>query len=161
VVYEGNCNWWWHKWFGGCNYLQRNGYAVTMLEKKTSVGGACTSDTITFDGKSYGYSDGASVFGFMQDFVFEETDLAKRVIVGAPEHPQVVYGPCFLHDDIQQLKQELKTKWNETGDVEAFFDDLDKVRNFLIANFRNATVPTVASACNELGQPVVQEFSYS
>lgn len=144
------------------NYLQRNGYAVTMLEKKTSIGGACTSDEISFAGKSYGYSNGASAFGFMQDFVFEDTGLSKKVVVGAPEHPQVVYfgesEPCFLHDDIQQLKQELTTKWNETGDVEAFFNDLEKVRNFLIANFRNATVPTVAAACNVLGQQFTRRW---
>lgn len=138
------------------NYLQRNGFAVTMLEKKSSVGGACTSDVVSIDGKDYHYSNGASAFGFMQDFVFQETGLADRVIVGAPEHPEVVYfegdkRPCFLYEDIDLLKQEWKNKWQEEGDVEGFFQDLELVRNFLIAKFRQAVVPTLACASNELG----------
>lgn len=138
------------------NYLQRNGFVVTMLEKKSSVGGACTSDVVSIDGKDYHYSNGASAFGFMQDFMFQETGLADRVIVGAPEHPEVVYfegdkQPCLLYEDIDLLKQEWKNKWQEEGDVEGFFRDLEIVRNFLIAKFRQAVVPTLACAANELG----------
>ncbi|MBX9878016.1 MAG: NAD(P)/FAD-dependent oxidoreductase [Candidatus Obscuribacterales bacterium] len=139
------------------NYLQRNGFAVTMLEKKTSIGGACTSDVVSIDGKQYRYSNGASAFGFMQDFVFEETGLAQRVVVGAPEHPEIVYfdgqdESCLLHDDVQMLKQELKQKWSEEGDVEGFIEDMEKVCNFLIANFKSATIPSMTSAVDTLGQ---------
>ncbi len=144
------------------NYLQRNGYAVTMLEKKASIGGACTSDEISFDGKSYSYSNGASAFGFMQEFVFEETGLSKRVTVGAPEHPEVVYfdgcEPCLLYEDIHLLKQELKEKWGEEGNVEGFFDDMSQVRNFLIANFKKGKVPTIAKARRRLGLSLAKRW---
>ena len=144
------------------NYLQRNGYAVTMLEKKASIGGACTSDEISFDGKSYSYSNGASAFGFMQEFVFEETGLSKRVTVGAPEHPEVVYfdgcEPCLLYEDIQLLKQELKDKWGEEGNIEGFFDDMSLVRNFLIANFKKGKVPTIAKARRRLGLSLAKRW---
>lgn len=145
------------------NYLKRNGFAVTMLEKKGSIGGACTSDTISFADRSYSYSNGASAFGFMQDFVFEETGLAGKVTVGTPEHPEIVYfsgesEPCVLYEDVHMLKRELKDKWGEEGDVEGFLHDMDLVRNFLIANFRKAKVPNIAMACEELGPELTRRW---
>lgn len=145
------------------NYLQRSEFAVTMLEKKTSIGGACAADSISIDGKDYGFSNGASAFGFMQDFVFEETGLAERVVVGAPEHPQIVYfdgqsEPCILYDDVLKLKQELFVKWNEKGNVEDFFSELEIVRNFLVSNFRNASVPTIAEARQKLGAQLASRW---
>lgn len=143
------------------NYLQRNGFSVTMLEKKTAIGGACTSDVVSFAGKEYRYSNGASAFGFMQDFVFEETGLAKRVTVGAPVHPEIVYfddEPCFLYEDVQMLKQELKNKWGEEGNIEGFVEDMELVREFLIAGFRSATAPNMDTACEVLGEELTARW---
>ncbi|MBX9724700.1 MAG: NAD(P)/FAD-dependent oxidoreductase [Candidatus Obscuribacterales bacterium] len=138
------------------NYLQKAGNAVYLLEKKANVGGACTFDTLEKDGKIYEYPSAATVLGFMQDFVFEETGLAARLEIREPEHPALVWfedseQPCILFDDIEKLKIEIKTKWNENGNVEGFYSDFERVRQFLIKGYREAKVPTIEQAELELG----------
>ena len=54
------------------NYLQRNGFQVTIVERKARMGGAVSTETFTYEGKKCEFPNGASVFGFMQDFVFQE-----------------------------------------------------------------------------------------
>lgn len=145
------------------NYLQRNGFLVTHLEKKRTVGGACASDVATFGDKKYSYSNGASAFGFMQDFVFEETGLANYISTFTPNHPEVIYyknqeAACFFHEDPAHLKQELLEKWNEQGRVEEFLQHRELVREFLIRNFRAASVPTIELAQHELGAGLTQRW---
>src|SRR5579883_1076419 len=111
------------------NYLQRANNKVTLLERKPHVGGACIYETHTKKSKEYSYPSAATVFGFMQDFVFEETGLSGRLDIRAPQHPAVVWveslkNVCFIHDDIPALKEELRKKWREEGDVEGFYKDL-------------------------------------
>lgn len=139
------------------NYLQRNGYAVTLLERKDNTGGACTFETLELNGKSYDYPSAATVLGFMQDFVFEETGLSKNIELRCPEHPAVVWfqsskEPCFMYSDIEMLKSELRDKWNEQGNVEGFYNDLARVCEFLYEGYRNAHVPTLESARAKLGE---------
>jgi len=138
------------------NYLQRNGYAVTLLEKKPAAGGACTVDSVVFSGVEYQYACGASVLGFMQDFVFRETGLADKLTVYTPQHPAVVYfegddAPCYLYDDVEQRAAETREKWGETGDIRGFARDLDRVVRFLCDGYRKAEVPTIESAEKHLG----------
>ncbi len=138
------------------NYLRKAGYEVYLLEKKANVGGACTFDAIEKDGKIYEYPSAATVLGFMQDFVFEETGLSSKLEIREPEHPALVWfeekeQPCFLFDDMEKLKAELKSKWNENGNIEGFYSDFERVRQFLIRGYRQAKVPTVEQAELELG----------
>ena len=72
------------------NYLARAGFDVTVLERKDHPGGACCAGIWEREGKGYEYPQGASVFGFMEDFVFEETGLSKRVSIRRPEHPDIM-----------------------------------------------------------------------
>jgi phytoene dehydrogenase-like protein len=143
------------------NYLQRNGFEVTLLERKPVVGGACACEQYSFEGKPYDYPSGATVLGFMQDFVFSETGLSKRLSVHAPQHPAVIWfeslrQPCLIYDDVEQLKKEVKQKWNETGNVEGFLTDLERVRSFLIQGYRQAKVPTLETAASHLGDDLAQ-----
>ena len=55
------------------NYLQRNGFQVTLIERKSKIGGAVSTDSFKHGGRKYIYPNGASVLGFMQDFVFHDT----------------------------------------------------------------------------------------
>lgn len=145
------------------NYLCRQGFAVTLLEKKDSVGGACTQDSVSIAGKNYTYSNGASAFGFMQDFVFAETGLAEKLSVFSPAHAEIIYRssqnePCIFYDDADLLRKELKSKWGEDGDVQGFLRDRKFVRDFLVDQFRKACVPTIAQAEKELGQELVKRW---
>lgn len=138
------------------NYLQRNGFQVTLLEKQAQVGGACQAEHLVHDGQTLEYPSGATVLGFMQDFVYDQTGLAKRLQTHTPAHPTVVHftsltKPCFLFDEPAALVREVRNKWGETGRLQAYFDDLQRVRKFLIDGYQKATVPTLASARAELG----------
>jgi phytoene dehydrogenase-like protein len=138
------------------NYLQRDGYQVTLLESKPQVGGACASDCLEKDGKSYQYPTAATVLGFMQDFVYKDTGLAERLQVHTPAHPAVVWfegreEPCFMFNDIHRLRAEVAHKWGETGNIEGYESDLERVRQFLIAGYKNSQVPALADANQILG----------
>lgn len=141
------------------NYLQRNGNKVTLLERKANVGGACIYETFTKNNKNYLYPSAATVFGFMQDFVFEETGLSRRVTARAPQHPTVVWSEplqniCFFYDDMEKLRRELRQKWNEQGDVDGYYRDLEKVRQFLLNGYRHSQVPNIESAYKALGAEI-------
>src|SRR5262249_11582548 len=126
-------------------------------------GGACASDAVQFGTIQHQYACGASVLGMMQDFVFEETGLSKRLQVYSPRHPDTVYfdeddRPCFMYGNVEQLKQEVKEKWGESGDVAGFHRDLDRVADFLVKNYRNAAVPTLESAVDSLGEETTERW---
>ena len=143
------------------NYLQRNGNKVIMLERKADLGGACIYETFTKNNKNYLYPSAATVFGFMQDFVFEDTGLSRRVTARAPQHPTVVWSEplqniCFFYDDLQQLRRELKQKWNEQGDIQGYYRDLEKVRQFLLNGYRHSQVPDIDAAYKALGTEITE-----
>lgn len=145
------------------NYLSRNGFAVTLLERRSQVGGACAFDSYYHDGKRYDYPSGATVLGLMQDFVFEETGLSKQISVCTPKHPSVVWfeslqQPCFIYDCPEALKSEVKQKWNEQGDVEGYLRDFETVRQFIINGYRTADVPTMERACDVLGDQLATRW---
>jgi len=112
------------------NYLQRSGCNVTMIDRAERVGGACVPAVAEVNGLSQHYALGASVLGLMQDFVFEETGLAKRLQAFVPEHPKLVLFP---------------------GDVEAFRADEGRVVSFLQDGYINAQPPSLADARQVLG----------
>jgi phytoene dehydrogenase-like protein len=145
------------------NYLQRSGFRVTLLEVKPQVGGACAVETFEWQGKNLEYPPGAAVLGFMQDFVYKDTGLEKKISVYEPNHPNVVWyegqkQPCILYEDVAELKKELNEKWGETGNVEGFIEHLETVRNFIVHCYRKAVVPTVQLAEDALGEELVRRW---
>jgi len=143
------------------NYLQRSGCEVTMIERAHRVGGACVSEVAEVDGISQHYALGASVLGLMQDFVFEETGLAKRLQTFVPEHPKFVHfpgdkEPTWIFRDPAELDRELANKWGEQGDVEAFRADEARVISFLQDGYVNATPPSIGEAKRVLGDMLTE-----
>jgi phytoene dehydrogenase-like protein len=139
------------------NYLQRSGCKVTMIELAHRVGGACVSETAEINGESQKYALGASVLGLMQDFVFEETGLSKRLETFVPDHPKLIFfpgdtEPTWIFRDAADLDRELAKKWDEKGDVEAFRTDETRVVGFLQDGYRNASPPTISEANDVLGK---------
>jgi len=138
------------------NYLQRAGHQVTMLERASKIGGACISEIAKVGGRSQKYALGASVLGLMQDFVFEETGLKKRVQTFVPEHPKLIHiegenEPTWIYRNAAQLDAELARKWEERGRVKEFRADEAKVVEFLQRGYVNAQPPSIDEAQNVLG----------
>ena len=138
------------------NYLAKNNFHVTVIEKKDRVGGACVKDTAVINGKDVNYAHGATVLGMMQKFVFEETGLDNHVKTYFPKEPKIVYfndpeNATRIFQDTNDLCFELKEKWNEEGDVKAFRDDENKVIDYLQNLYRNGTTPSIESARENLG----------
>ena len=97
------------------NYLRRAGNKVTLIEKKPSTGGACAMESFNHRDTTYQYPSGASVLGLMQDFVFDETGLSKKLKTFVPQSPKLVFfpslkEPTFIHRDPLELDAELKKK---------------------------------------------------
>ena len=143
------------------NYLQRAGCSVTMIERAAKVGGACVSAVAEVDGVSQKYALGASVLGLMQEFVFEETGLAKRLQTFVPEHPKFVHfpgdkKPARIFRDPAELDRELASKWGEHGDVEAFRADEARVVSFLQDGYVNAKPPSITDAKDVLGDTLTK-----
>ena len=143
------------------NYLQRAGHQVTLLERGDRVGGACVSATATIDGTSQDYALGASTLGLMQDFVWQETGLADRLRIWAPDHPDLVFfpgqqQPTRIFADASALARELSDQWGERGDVAAFLADEARVVRFVQAGYRAGRPPAVADAVSELGQQLAE-----
>ena len=80
------------------NYLQRQGFQVSLIEAKDRVGGACTSETIKLEGQQHQYASGASVLGLMQRYIFEETGLSSRLKTFVPHKESVNF--CFMTIEI-------------------------------------------------------------
>jgi len=139
------------------NYLQRHGHQVTVIESKAKVGGACTSETVSLEGRNYKYPSGASVLGLMQRFIFEETGLSKRLKTFVPKSPKLVFfpgdsKPTEIHRKPEDLDLEFKEKWGEQGNVEAFRNDESRVIDFLQSGFQEAKTPNLAEARSVLGE---------
>ena len=139
------------------NYLQRHGHQVTVIESKAKVGGACTSETVSLEGRNYKYPSGASVLGLMQRFIFEETGLSKRLKTFVPKSPKLVFfpgdsKPTEIHRKPEDLDLEFKDKWGEQGNVEAFRNDESRVIDFLQNGFQEAKTPNLAEARSVLGE---------
>jgi phytoene dehydrogenase-like protein len=139
---------------------------VVLLERNRRVGGACVSETVTVDGRSYEHPLGATVLGLMQDFVFEETGLRGRLPVWAPEHPKIVHfeaegvgsEPRLLRRDPARLDEELRRRCGERGDVSRFRAAEGRVVSFLREGFREATPPCLDRARARLGNELTERF---
>jgi phytoene dehydrogenase-like protein len=145
------------------NYLRRAGLAVTMIERAPRVGGACVSEVATVDGHTQRYALGASVLGLMQDFVFRETGLARRLQTYVPDQPKRVYFPdesasAWIHRDPAALRRELADRWGEDGDVEGFRADEARVVAYLRDGYRRAVAPTLGEAEQTLGTALVRRW---
>ena len=138
------------------NYLRRAGFAVTMIERSERVGGACVSEVATVDGRVQRYALGASVLGLMQDFVFHDTGLGRRIQTFVPDQAKRVYFPddstsAWIYRDPAQLERELADKWGERGDVAGFRADEARVVAFLQDGYRRAVPPSLDAAERTLG----------
>ncbi|HSB53831.1 MAG TPA: hypothetical protein VLD58_05720, partial [Gemmatimonadales bacterium] len=125
------------------------------------VGGACVSEVAVIDGRSQRYALGASVLGLMQDFIFRETGLAERLETFVPGHAKRVYFPdpkasAWIHRDPIALERELRSKWNERGDVAGFRHDEARVVEFLQEGYRSGTPPDLAGARERLGETLTR-----
>ena len=138
------------------NYLQKNNFNVFLIEKNDHVGGACVKDSINYNQEKIYYPKGATVLGMMQKFIFDETGLSNCVETFYPKSPKLVYfpndkEPARIFQNIQDLKIELKKKWNEDGDIEGFRNDENKVINFLQNLYKNGDSPSIDKAEHKLG----------
>ena len=145
------------------NYLARGGADVTLHERRAHVGGACVSEAVTVDGVDYEFPLGATVLGFMQDFVLEETGLSSRLETWAPPHPKLVHfpgvpEPVYIHRDPQALEQELRDKCGEQGNVADFRSDEARVVAFLRDGYRAARAPSLEDARRDLGEELTERF---
>lgn len=137
------------------NYLARAGFAVTVLERKDVPGGACCAGKWMHERVEYEYPQGASVLGFMQDFVFEETGLSGKVQIHRPAHPEIVYTTT---DAKPHLLDDAPEQWGERGEIAGFLKDMDRVASFLRKGYRDAAVPTLESARDALGPELVARW---
>jgi phytoene dehydrogenase-like protein len=143
------------------NYLQRGGCQVIVLERNDRVGGACVSAVAEVNGIRQPYALGASVLGLMQDFVFQETGLKKRLKTFVPSHPKIIFfpkdnTPTFLYRDPKMLERELAAKWGEQGSTEAFRSDEAQLIKYLQKGYREATPPTFPEAEAALGKELAR-----
>lgn len=139
------------------NYLVKEGYDVTIIEKKDSTGGACIKDSIKIDNKQINFAYGATVLGMMPDFIFKETGLVNKVEGFYPKTPKLVYfqgdqNSTKIFQNYDQLEKELREKWEEKGRITDFRNDESKVVRFIQNLYRNATSPSLALANEILGK---------
>lgn len=141
------------------NYLQKNNFDVTLIEKNNYIGGACIKDTIEYNKEKIFYPKGATVLGMMQKFIFDQTGLKKNIELFYPKSPKLVYfpndtEPTKIYQNVEDLKRELKEKWNEYGDVEAFRNDENKVINYLQKIYEKGESPCLEKAKDFLGKRI-------
>jgi phytoene dehydrogenase-like protein len=141
------------------NYLVKAGYNVSIIGKKEFTGGACIKDSLTIEGKNIDFSYGATVLGMMPEFIFNETGLVNEVEGFYPKTPKLVYfkdeeDSTKIFQDSIELEKELKNKWGETGRIDDFRNDENKVIKFIQKLYKEAITPTVEIAYKELGAKI-------
>lgn len=144
-------------------YLRRAGHEVVLLEKKAEVGGACTFEKFTHRGKEFSYPTGASVFGMMQDFVFRETGLDKKLDVIFPEDRAMVFfgeekEGLRISESPDAFAREAQDSWGEQGNIVEWSKELGEVTKFLIDGFRGGLSPRRHLAKEQLGEMVYQRW---
>ena len=141
------------------NYLVKDGYEVTIIEKKDLTGGACIKDSQVIEGKKIDFAYGATVLGMMPKFIFNETGLVNDVEGFYPKTPKLVYfkneeNSTKIFQDSLELENELKNKWGEKGRINDFRNDENKVIKFIQKLYKEAITPTVEIAYKELGKEI-------
>ena len=139
------------------NYLAKEKYDVTIIEKKNHTGGACIKDSTIINDKEIDFAHGPTVLGMMPDFIFSETGLDKLIKTFCPKTPKLVYFPnaeksTKIFQDDKQLDIELKKEWGEKGDTIGFRNDESKVINFIQHIYKNAISPSIDYANRFLGK---------
>lgn len=128
------------------NYLARAGHVVTILERTARIGGACSRATFETTYGSLEYALGATTFGMMPRFIFEETGLAERITLCPVTQKEFVY---------------IQDRPDLTRDAEPnppFEGDLEKVVSFLQAGFQAAQTPSLQAAEKALGPTLTQRW---
>lgn len=108
---------------------------------------------ITRKGKTYAFPNGASVLGFMQDFVLQETGLAKKLRLMTPAHPTILWSggkECFV------TAEGLRRAHGERGDLARFERDMAKVSAFLRKGYRKGEAPSLKAAEKALGREMTK-----
>ncbi len=141
------------------NYLCKFGFNVSVVEKKSGFGGACTFQTKIINGEKIDYAQGATVLGMMPNFIFKETGISKNLEIFSPNHPKLVYftdteKSTKIYQDHKKLNFELKEKWGEKGDLEKFRIDEQKVINFIRKGYKKAKSPSISEAEKVLGKTI-------
>lgn len=139
------------------NYLVKEGYEVTIIEKKNITGGACIKDSVEINNKQIDFAYGATVFGMMPKFIFQETGLINTIQGFYPKTPKLVYfqgdqHSTKIYQNYNQLQKELENNWGEKGRVNDFRNDENKVVSFIQNLYRNATSPSLDLANDILGK---------
>ena len=62
------------------NYLAKENYDVTVIDKNPYTGGACIKDSAIIENKGIDFAYGPTVLGMMPDFIFSETGLNLSLI---------------------------------------------------------------------------------
>tara|TARA_B100001063_G_C16760074_1_gene555459 strand:+ start:618 stop:2129 length:1512 start_codon:yes stop_codon:yes gene_type:complete len=142
------------------NYLQKSNYDVKIIEKSKSIGGACSSDSISINNKDISFAKGATVLGMMPNFIFKDTGLSKKLKIYSPEFQKVVYfenegSEVNIYKDPYKLQKELYNKVGERGSVIEFRDDENKVVQFIKDGYKTGEPPSIDSAIKVLGKDLV------
>ena len=143
------------------NYLVKHGFNVSVIEKKPTTGGACVKDSTIIENKNIDFAHGPTVLGMMPDFIFKETGLVKMVEGFYPKTPKLVYfqgekNTTKIFQDSHQLEEELKNKWGETGKINDFRADENKVIKFIQKLYREANSPSIDLAIKNLGEDLTK-----
>ena len=142
------------------NYLSRDNFDVTLLEKSDKIGGACISDSIKINGDTVSFAKGATVLGMMPDFIYNETGLSKKLKIYSPDYQKLVYfendhTQVNIYKDANDLSKELKEKLGENGDIIGFRNDENKVINYIREGYRKGIPPNLDEADRRLGKTLV------
>ena len=139
------------------NYLAKENYDVTVIDKNPYTGGACIKDSAIIENKGIDFAYGPTVLGMMPDFIFSETGLNKSIQTFYPKTPKLVYFPnskksTKIFQNHNELEIELKQEWGEKGDTLGFRNDENKVIEFIQHLYKNAISPSTDIAENFLGK---------
>ena len=142
------------------NYLSRDNFDVTLLEKSDKIGGACVSDSIKINGDTVSFAKGATVLGMMPDYIYNETGLSKKLKIYSPDYQKLVYfendhTQVNIYKDANDLSKELKEKLGENGDIIGFRNDENKVINYIREGYRKGIPPNLDEADRRLGKTLV------
>ena len=143
------------------NYLVKEGYDVSVIEKNDFSGGACVKDSTKIGDKNIDFAHGPTVLGMMPDFIFKETGLVNMVEGFYPKTPKLVYfqgekNITKIFQNSRQLEEELRNKWGESGKINDFRADEKKVIDFIQKLYREATSPSIDLAIKNLGEELTK-----
>ena len=143
------------------NYLIKEGYEVTIIERKEITGGACIKDSVEIENKKIDFAYGATVLGMMPDFIFKETGLINKVDGFYPKTPKLVYfqgeqNSTKIFQGYNELEKELSEKWDEKGRISDFRNDENKVISFIHKLYKEAISPSLELANKILGKELTE-----